>query len=1128
MFADLKKLIVNNNENTFIKFLQSNSIDITERDEEFGCSLLDWAAICDRTNIVKFLCEEESSLLIPPKNTRSPIHYASRHGSLNSLKILLHYCGELSHLVECKDDSKDTALDLAIEHKHAECARLLVNAGAKLPNDVLPLFQLILPINYTLYCGADRVFQLLTPDEIKALEAGNIDTQAFEKLTLKNKKSFRKQQINNKVFSHVINQENIENFILMLIDKYIYLCNRIYKENRESKHSHPNAVLDQRLKLSKIKRDSLLQMVRLLALILGKDYLDTKMLINPITVEKYLKDFILKKQQEKKRYFGDDLSDNSDSEDEAGYLHHLEHLEDPIDEKTQRHLNVSKKHTPVFWLKTKITTPKDAGLKKKVTTISNQLKNNVDEETQFKKLREIVPSVLNKNLQDRGNIKYDEVAQQKEADELIQNINSCIKKEPGKLEALLAGSKPVFVLGTRGINYMLDRWNAEARRYHRQIDERQHPQFSEAVLKTLPYDYYTELDPEHDYHHEPDNHLALQKEALRLSQFLQSLNDTTFCIANSANHKDVSYLFNSVGDCLQDHFSNGVDDHLDDLANKRKNYLAYWGKNLKNSFNSGIAIGSRPYHALKYTFFLKSYYPRSMVPRYWNDGTLEHSHLGKVYLSLHPLQEILAKTGPNNISIQDRQARVSIADLISPEKELSFLGFMPGDRIFHQFVAKFPSFKGAWKYIYKIKYGIDKETYEAFQYLINVTSPESDFRNALMDLLAEWLCAYHEVLLVEIAKEEALCRGGILAYVDREGKLTLKPENGRIFTRGESNQVLRNELHTLRNLRIELANLINVIQVKNINNVLIPGFNLIETKHVLDVLKQQLQNASFLQNIANQIQLTTEEEADLFVNKKTITEDQKKEAYGKKIVENILKHGFYSSSHISFVPPHVTHIVDKGHLYTDLEIDILLKRALMDKNIYINAAMHPLVQGELGQGSRQLFIDELKSIFTAQLSAVIPIEISQEKLTNEAQLRMVGTHWIGLVIRPMVSAPGASVYYRVEIMDPAYSPSTNTDLTSLSLDQILLSHGVVVSQLIDLLRQAAMGITTIQVHRLKTEQQAGDLDCGPWTVDNLIRRAQNYALRTRTQITGQELRQIHGASFQQALQTVHEVPAAKP
>lgn len=1094
-FNILKKLIESGETEKFIEIISQNpSYNLLERDKEYSCSLLDWGAICNQVEIVHFLCKRKPELLIPLEKKRSPIHYAARHGSLESLKVLL----EQSANLELKDYDQKTPLDLAIQHEHTECARLLMNHGAALPiqPNLQQLIKLINPCNYILYCNRGNCYQLLTQAEIDLLE-----TQAdLSTLSLNRKKSYAKKPY----YSLRIDEEHLEDTLLKLIDKYLYLCNRIFKESREGKHGADNLEIQKRVQLSKEKRESLLKIIRLIVLANQIDDLDARYLIDDKKAERHLRDFIHEKQNIQKRYFGDDLSDNSDSEDEKAYLGHLSKPQASTDAEIDIHVKTKSKQTSRFWLKTKLDTLQHQGLKKKLTEISSQIKKKVNPEILPEKLSELVTKTLNSSLQERGKIEYKN-SSETETLKLIREINACVDLK--KLEALLKKCKPIFVIGARGINYMLDRWSADARRYHRRIDERQQPQFSEAVLKTLSYDYYADLDESHDFHQNPEKNIALQTEALRLSTFLQALNKTPPCIGRSANHTSGDYIFSSVGDYLQDHFSNGVDTYLDELATKRKEYPNYWGKHLKNSFNPGMAIGSRPYHALKYTFGLKNYYPRSMLPRYWQDGTIEYSHVGKVYLSLHPLQEIFSADGPNNLSMQDRQARVSLGDQISPEKELSFLGFMPGDRVFHHFVAKFPSFKGAWKNIYQIKYGLDKETYEAFQYLISATLPESDERNSVINLLAEWLCAYHEVLLIEMAKEEALRRGGILVYVDRDGKLSLEPENGRIFTRGEKNLKLRNEIHTLRELRIQLA---AKVQQKQ-EDTKLPGFVFTEVDYVMKMLPMLLKDKAFLAKITHQMKLSTIQEGS--VATKTTSENAIKSQFGAQIIQDLIKYGLFTQSSFGAYTKQITYISNQEHLYTDIEINTLLQKNLEKINdVDIYAAQHPLVRGELGEQSRAFFNGELRRIFKSQNTAVMPIEVSQEELNEDAFLNMNGIHWNGLVISKIETNK-----FKIELIDPAHSLKNDTDLTNLTIEEINNSSKTI-SQLVKLIRQAATASqVTIQIHWLVTQQQAGDLDCGAWTVDNLIQRAQGLSLRTRDDVTGAELRNQHDIKYTQQL-----------
>ncbi len=1082
-FDELQKLIHSGDTEQFIQqSKKSSNATLINRDTDSGDSLLDRAAIHNRSEIVVFLCKYPT-LLTSYMIIESAIHYAAQYGSLESLQILINQSKNLEH----KNHDQKTAIELAIQSERADCARILLNHGAKLPVDITDLISLITPFDFILYCEPRGTYQLVSEAEKNLLDT----TEGLSEVTLHQKSKYIR-----KPYFLKINAKD-ENILPILIDKYLYFCNRIDKETREEKHGASKPEIKQSVELSRAKRESLLKVIRVIVAVTNGHNLEQSLLVNDEIAKSPLLRFITDMQKSKERYFGDDLSDNSDSEEDDVYSQ-LETPNRSIDVKTNGYLKNSQRQNDSFWLKTKMTTPKNVGLKTKITTVSANIKKGANKKTEFTSLEKVVQTLIT-NLQNRGKIEYDK-SQSAEVSEIIEKINSC---SPEKLTELFKTSKPIFILGTRGINYMLDRWNANARRYHRKIDELQQPQYSEAVLKMLPYDYYMDLEPDHDFHRKKEEELLLQKEALRLNKFLQLLGNSKPCVSNSFHGKG-SYLFNSVGDCLQDHSSNSVDKHLKDLAEKRSKVPNYWGTHLKNSFNPGIAISSRPYHALKYAFALKGYCSRSMLPRYWNDGTIEYSHVGKVYLSLHPLEEILSNDGLNNLSVQDRRARVSISHHISPEKELSFLGFMPGDRIVHQFVAKFPSFKGSYKPIYEVKYGLNKEVYKAFQYLTSITRPDTADRKTVINLLSEWLCAYHEVLLIEIAKEEALRRGGILAYLDHNEKLTLNLETGRVFTGGGLNRDLRNEVHMMRDLR---DTLIQHLTEHKIDKISIPEFDLIKTENVLKTLKNLLEDEGFLKKITNKVKLPEEEKrlsSKLYSDKEI---KKIKETKAKSVVNSLIQHGLYANTFSTSYKKQITYLADKKHLYTDLEINELLHQELNDSvNIY--ASQNPLVQGVFEKNCQKLFIDALKLIFQSNQTAVMPIEISQKKLSEEACLNIVGIHWNGLVISKTDDNS-----FKIELIDPASSPEKNINLTELPLDQTN-ALGETVSKILNLIQQAAeKSNVTVQVHWLATQQQFDDLDCGAWTVDNLIQRARNLPLRTRTDVIGPQLRQSHDNQY---------------
>lgn len=329
-FASLKALIKSGKENDFIKqiknsFNSDHPFDLTKRDNESGYSLLDWAAYYNTTKILRFLCEKKPELLVPPLNTRSPIHVAARRGHIESLRILLEHSTNLN-LLEVRNNQQQTALDLAIQNASKDkaaykiCIRLLINYGAILPsksNLLTSLSSLLNPLEYVLHSQGNESYQLLTLSEVKTLEAEIAAERELATLSLHRTRNFP-QQPSNKL--KITSQESPEDFILKLIDKYLYLCNRIFKESREKKHGSKNPQIEKRVRLSQEKRSGLLRIIRLIVLTNNIANIDPDYLIDDENAEEHLKDFILKKQCKQKRYFGDDLSDNSDSEDEEAYL----------------------------------------------------------------------------------------------------------------------------------------------------------------------------------------------------------------------------------------------------------------------------------------------------------------------------------------------------------------------------------------------------------------------------------------------------------------------------------------------------------------------------------------------------------------------------------------------------------------------------------------------------------------------------------------------------------------------------------------------------------------------------------------------------------------------------------------
>lgn len=808
------------------------------------------------------------------------------------------------------------------------------------------------------------------------------------------------------------------------------------------------------------------------------------------------------------RYYGDELSDDSDSEDELAYNNEQ-------NKKASRLKAQSDYQTTSFWLRTvratKGSSPaKSVGNKKGVNAGLQGRLNNLrlrHEEREIsddyvigilqglkkakgkkgcKPLKELT---VIKDRQQRASLAQEIT---KEAQEDLKRINQILRERRQITQNELNNIKTKFLVAQyRGINYMLDRWSADARRYHRQMQEENCYQYCEMVLKTLHYCIYTELNAKNDFTLRPDLRDHLLAEATRLKKLFRQLENSGPCVDYSFTQP---YLFNSISDCLQNRFSNGIDDHLRKIQELRIRYPDYWAKMLPSAHNPAIATGDRPYHTLKYTYGLKNYYEHPFYPRYNNDGLIEYSHAGKVYISLHTLDEILLHDKPNKISQLDKQARVVIKDDIAPEKETTFLSFIPAQNIVYQHVAKYPSFKGTYqekRSINTIKYGLNEVLYNSFKYFIINSKPESTLRDLIIELLSEWLASYHEVLLIEIAKEEARQSGGILVYINRDGLLSFEADTGRIFTRSDIHVDLRNMVHVLRNIRQNFG-------IPEKSSTEIPGFQLVNRK-IWDSIKDMLSKLTetSLSDFADKLGLSEQQEALV------ISKDRTRQQILLEVIKSVTNQYLDASIACSEQQRILPQLMNQDHFYQETEINALLHNYLRSDNddfqARILSAAHPFIQGQLSNSAQNDFRNRLQEAFTSGVPSVIPVNLTDEVI-DQYDITMPGNHWVGLVIHHIQDS-----HYQVEYIDSLMSPAA--DFTIKQLTDLQDKQQWAVAKMV--YDAAGLADVNIDFTVLHTDQQSGDVDCGAWLVDNLVERVNNRPLRINTQISGSILRRQH-------------------
>lgn len=368
----------------------------------------------------------------------------------------------------------------------------------------------------------------------------------------------------------------------------------------------------------------------------------------------------------------------------------------------------------------------------------------------------------------------------------------------------MSQDRPLFILGARGIHYYPEWWSEQVSRDHRDLNERNQPLFSAALLYAQRHDSCDVLGAALLPPSQQSAHDMLFKKAVSMATFLTALKQSPPVIAQSVRYRS-GYVFNSVAHALQDAYSNDLRTFSRQLTWFRRYYPSTWGAVLENSHNPNISIGLRIAHALKYAFGAKPYHGRAITPGYDQHGKPSRQHVGKIYLTLVPLSVLAAESSPNHVSQMDYHGQIAVDDHISPEKELTFPGFLPAGFVVDQCTAKWPSFDEQWRPVYRVKYGLDAAMYYAFAGLIANTRPDSPARRHVSALLLEWLCVYRELLLVQMAVHHALERGGFVYYLTRTGKLSLVPDIGRVFTGGDKYVQLRNHVHSARRLRLLVA-----------------------------------------------------------------------------------------------------------------------------------------------------------------------------------------------------------------------------------------------------------------------------------------------------------------------------------
>jgi|GEM_PF-6466011 len=225
-----------------------------------------------------------------------------------------------------------------------------------------------------------------------------------------------------------------------------------------------------------------------------------------------------------------------------------------------------------------------------------------------------------------------------------------------------------------------------------------------------------------------------------------------------------------------------------------------------NGYCPLVSTADNPRHALKYAYGMKFYgghYHERLKPGWDTEGRARRPYIGKVYTSLHTLEEYL-EDSPNHVPSMNLFAKIIVGDMVAEEREATFPAYIPGARTIIEHIAKIPSFRGkkpgdGHRQAHLYKYGIDLDMFgelhaelrraqdmdaeaverAAAEKLKKNKKPGKDSEQPAADTkvdsflqsLCAWLVNYQEVRLIEVARRLALTRNHLLVYRNSQGEL---------------------------------------------------------------------------------------------------------------------------------------------------------------------------------------------------------------------------------------------------------------------------------------------------------------------------------------------------------------------
>lgn len=782
---------------------------------EYGFSPLHVAAIQDNPEILRTLLNHYPGCDINYRCGQglfSPIHLAAQYGKLPTLGVLFSFNADINILdgngnsplllaiqanintvanwllqikahPNIRNTAGQTALDMAIANNNAQLTESLLESGFDIqqmydentrgtilqnPNqDIVQVLNEYTALHFTNYTiqekftnldglNQQQLFELQV--EILSTQAKILDASAVRLLEHLQRRIEIKNYPNacaNYAIKLYPNRKPIETFVAN------DACYYLYVPAMTQNHTHYPAFLTP-IPTGATRAEIINKLITSLVYASKRYRMDepacdfrlcTIRWINPryinFTDIAQFEQHIVRRENRGATFFGEDLSEDSDDA----------LLADPnVDLNTYNYSQNIIHRIGVSFFKTEMTTV----LSRKEYIGEEKASNRMDKLLAQKKQSKARASLPYHWLDPQAPLGVSPNLEAARKDLII--LNRHIKNGMPIEKAVLRIKTKFFVAQYRGISYDLG-WNARSRRAHRQADERNYPYYSNAVYSAALFNITREYSQEK--HFSPAMQALLKLVGEKSQAMLYVMHHTT-------EFRAPHYHFDNFAEYIQDRYTKDYKNFHASLG-PGGDLFSHQGTYFLNDKNPFVSTSDRPYHALRYALGTKPYADnenRRLRPR-WTQGRAERPYSGKVYISLHAVTDYNAQY-PMHLTSLVRKGKSNVYNNVLAERETTFPAMIPEGRIISQLVARYPSFRNPYHHKYMEKYGLDKELYDLFATALMRFPPHSYENRYVKKLLGNWLSAYHEVRLINIAFQEAMNRGGVLLYQSDDGGFSME------------------------------------------------------------------------------------------------------------------------------------------------------------------------------------------------------------------------------------------------------------------------------------------------------------------------------------------------------------------